>query len=144
MKYELEITINKPREEVIKIFDNQDNLSKWQKSLMSYDQISGTPREQGAKCKLLYDMNGRKTEMIETITSKNLPHQVTSTYDTKGVHNIQENYFYEEGADKTKWKTVSEFQFSGFMKIIGFLFQKSFPKTSYGFMEDFKEYAEKS
>ena len=79
MKYELEIIINKPRQEVVRLFDNQENLPKWQKGLMSFNHLSGNPGEVGAKSKLLYDMNGRKTEMIETITSNNLPDEFSGS-----------------------------------------------------------------
>lgn len=43
MKYELEITINLPRERVIELFDNPDNLKKWQEGLQSFSHRSGTP-----------------------------------------------------------------------------------------------------
>ncbi|QNL21028.1 SRPBCC family protein [Hyphobacterium sp. CCMP332] len=142
MKYELEININKPREEVIRLFDNPDNMSKWQKGLISFEHISGEVGQKGAKSRLLYDMNGRKTEMIETITKRNLPEEFSGTYEAKGVFNIQENYFYVIDDKTTKWKTISEFRFKGLMKIIAFLFGSSFKKTSYKFMVDFKNFAE--
>ena len=64
------------------------------------------------------------------------------TYDTKGVHNIQKNYFKDEG-DKTRWVSETEFQFSGFgMKLMGFLMPGAFKKQSFKYMQDFKAFAE--
>jgi hypothetical protein len=98
MKYTLEIIINKPRAEVIELFNNPDNLIKWQPGLQSYTHISGEQGKPGAKSKLKYDMNGRKIEMIETISVNKLPDEFSGTYETKGVFNTYENYFYEEGS----------------------------------------------
>ncbi|MFK7954108.1 MAG: hypothetical protein AB8B73_14765 [Ekhidna sp.] len=65
-----------------------------------------------------------------------------STYETKGIFNTQNNYFKEEG-DKTRWISVSEFQCSGFMKVISFFFgEKTFKKQSQVYMYDFKAFAE--
>lgn len=41
MKYKLDIIINKPVDEVIKLFDNPDNLKKWQPELVSFEHLSG-------------------------------------------------------------------------------------------------------
>ncbi len=65
-----------------------------------------------------------------------------TTYNTKGGHNIQKNYF-KEGDDKTWWISESEFQFSGFgMKLMDFLMPGAFKKQSKNYMEDFKGFAE--
>ncbi|MEQ9009514.1 MAG: SRPBCC family protein, partial [Ekhidna sp.] len=89
MKYTCEIVIDKPRDEVIKLFD------------------------------IKYDFGKRKMELIETITFRNLPDEFHGNYQTKGVVNIQKNYFKDEG-QKTKWISETEFKFSGFMKLMAF------------------------
>ena len=114
MKYSCEVTIAKPRDKVIELFDNSDNMARWQQGLQSYEHISGEPGQPGAKMRLNYDMNGRKVEMVETITSRNFPDEFSGTYEAKGVMNWVTNRFYEEGADKTRWVLDTEFKFSGF------------------------------
>ena len=144
MKYKTEVTINLSRERVLELFDNSDNMLKWQEGLIDYEYLSGEPGQPGAKMKLNYDMNGRKVEMIETITTRNFPDEFSGTYEASGVYNIMANYFHEEGLDKTRWVTVSEFQFSGMMKLIGFFMRGSFPKQTLKTMNDFKHFAEKA
>ena len=142
MKYTNEIVIDQPREKVIELFDNPDNMKFWQKGFVSFSTFEGTPGEVGAKSHLKYKMGKREVEMVETITQKILPEEFHGTYETKGVYNIQKNYFEEEG-DKTKWISESEFQFSGFMKLMSLLWgKKAFSKQSYSFMDDFKAFAE--
>ena len=103
MKYTIEIIIDLPREEVIKKMDNPDNMKHWQRGLLDYEQISGTPGKEGAKMKLDYKMGKREMSMVETIIKNQFPSEFHATYDTKGVHNMQRNYFEEVGENKTKW-----------------------------------------
>src|SRR5688572_20621412 len=68
MHYRLELEINAPRERVVELFLDPDNLQKWQPDLVSFEQIgSGAPREVGAKSKQVHRMGKREFEMIETI-----------------------------------------------------------------------------
>jgi hypothetical protein len=142
MKYTCEIVIDKPREEVIKLFDNPDNMKYWQKGLVSFEHITGEPGKPGAESLLRYKMGKREIEMIETITYRSLPDEFHGNYVARGVTNIQKNYFKDEG-DKTRWISEAEFKFSGFMKIMAFLMgKKAFQKQTQTYMEDFKAFAE--
>lgn len=142
MKYTTEIQIDLPVDQVVALFDNPDNMSKWQEGFVSFEHQSGIPGEAGAQSKLVYQMGKRRIEMIETITERNLPERFSGTYEAKGVKNWIENSFHEVGPNQTKWVSHNEFKFTGFMKIIGFLMPKSFPKQTNKFMSDFKKFAE--
>ena len=152
MKYSQEIEINLPREEVIKLFDNPDNMQKWQPELISFEPISGNPGEEGARSRLKYKMGKREIEMIETITKRNLPREFNGTYEANGVLNIISNKFIDISESKTRWtaenlqqlfdNTENEFQLKGFMKLMGIFMPGSFKKQSYKYMIQFKEFAE--
>lgn len=142
MNSTVEIEINLPREEVVKLFDSQENCFKWQEGLQSFEHLSGEPGQPGAQSKLVYQMGKRRIEMIETITTRNLPDEFSGTYDAKGVHNVVENRFIEIGPDKTKWESENEFQFTGFMRLIGFFMGSAFPKQSLKYLKNFKAFAE--
>jgi len=142
MKYTCDIVIDKPIDEVIALFDNPDNMEKWQPGFISHEHISGESGMPGAKMRLKYKMGKRDIEMVETILTRNLPEEFSGTYEAKGVYNIVKNSFEPIGENKTMWKTYQEFKFSGFMKIIGFLMPGSFKKQSMKYMELFKEFAE--
>jgi len=144
LKYKNEIIINAPREKVVAIFEDPEKLKDWQPGFISMEHISGTPGKNGAKSKVLYKMGKREIEMIETITNNNLPEEFSGTYDANGVHNIVRNYFEELPDGKTKYWTDSEFQFKGFMKIIGFLFPGAFKKESQKYLVQLKDFVERS
>ena len=142
MKYTTEIEINLPREKVIELFDNTENLKKWQEGLISFENFEGEPGQVGAKSNLKYKMGKREIEMVETITKRDFPDEFFGTYETKGVWNEVKNYFTEEGDDLTKWRLDTEFKGSGMMKIMMFLAPGMFKKQTLKSMNDFKNFAE--
>jgi hypothetical protein len=144
MKYVTEIEINLPREKVVELFDNQDNMIKWQPGLMSCEPISGNPGEEGAKSILKYRMGDREVEMIETITKRALPDEISGIYEAKGVWNQAINSFIEINPDKTMWKIESEFVGKGFMKLMMLFMPGMFKKQTLKDMNNFKKFAETS
>jgi hypothetical protein len=58
--YTVEIEIDLPRDQVIALFDNTENLFKWQTGLKDFEHISGEPGQPGAKSKLTY-LYGKRT-----------------------------------------------------------------------------------
>ncbi|UOY07333.1 SRPBCC family protein [Muricauda sp. SCSIO 64092] len=143
MKYTTEVLVDLPRDEFITKLDNPDNMKHWMRGLLAYDVISGETGQEGAQMNMKFKMGKRNMEMVETIIKRNMPEEFHATYDTKGVHNIQKNFFKEENG-KTRWISESEFQFEGFgMKLMAFLMPGAFKKQSKKYAEDFKNFAEK-
>lgn len=143
MKYTSEIEINLPIARVVELFDNPDNLSKWMDGLESFEHLSGTPGEAGAKSKLKFKMGKREFEMVETVHSRNLPDEMTGMYEAKGVTNIIKVKFVDLGNNKTKYISEQEFKMEGFMmKIMGFLMPGLFKKQTMKYLKDFKTFAE--
>ncbi|MGB3226884.1 MAG: hypothetical protein WBB02_02835 [Saprospiraceae bacterium] len=110
--------------------------------LQSFEIISGNPGQVGAKARLIFLMGKRKMEMIETITVRNLPTEFSGTYEANGVFNIVKNSFKEMGPNRTKYISEQEFQFKGFIKVIGFIMPGAFKKQSMKYLEAFKNFAE--
>ena len=143
MKYANEITINLPVHQVIELFDSAENLPKWQPGLLSFEHLSGTPGQPGAKSLLKYQMGKREMKMVETITTRNLPDEFSGTYETKGVFNQASNQFVAISETKTRWITHNHFKFSGFMWMMSlFMRKKTFQNQSQFYMTKFKEFAE--
>ncbi len=143
MKYTTEVIIDLPREEVVKKLDNPENMKHWQKGLIGYELLDGTPGQVGAKMKLEYKMGKRELSMTETITKNDFPAEFHANYDTSGVHNIQRNYFHDIDGNSTRWVSESEFKFAGFgMKLMGWLMPGAFKKQSQKYLNDFKDFAE--
>lgn len=142
MKYTCEIEIEKPISRVIELFDDPDKMSEWMEGLISFEHLSGEAGQVGAKSKLVFQMGKRQVEMIETITVRNLPDEFSGTYDAEGVHNIVKNKFVALSDTKTKYISEQEFQFKGFMKVVGFLMPGAFKKQSMKYLTNFKTFVE--
>jgi len=143
LKYTSEIEIDIPLNVFIKKLDNPDNMKHWQKGLQSYEHISGKPGKVGAKMKLNFMFKKRHMELIETIIENNFPDSFKASYDTKGMHNIQKNYFKKTSPNSTKWICENEYlPTSFFMKLMISLMPSAFKKQSLGYMEDFKNFVE--
>ncbi|MBN2174201.1 MAG: SRPBCC family protein [Bacteroidales bacterium] len=142
MKYTNEIVLALPLNKVIELFDNPENMREWQPGLISFEHLSGSPGEEGAKSKLKYKMGKREVEMVETIVKRDLPGEFTGTYEAKGVFNLVKNSFIRMGPQETKWISENEFRFSGFMIFFAWFMPGAFRKQSRKLMEQFKNFAE--
>lgn len=142
MKYTLEVEIDRPVQEVTELFDNPDNLKYWMDSLVSFEHLTGIPGQPGAQSRLLFKMGKRNVEMIETITTRNLPEEFSGTYEANGVYNEIRNKFEPLSGNRTKYTAENSFEFRGFMKLVAFLIPGAFKKQSLKYMEDFKDFAE--
>jgi len=143
MKYINEIIIQVPREKVVELFENPENVSKWQPGFVSMELQSGEKGELGSKTLLKYKMGKREVEMVETITEKRLPEIFCGTYETKGVWNEVKNHFEELPNGSTRYWSENEFKMSGMMKVFAFLMPGAFKKQSQKYLELFKDFAEK-
>lgn len=144
MKYSTEIIVNLPRDQMIELFNSEENLYKWMPGLQSVEHIDGERGETGARSRQIFDMNGRTIEMIETIEESNFPEVFQARYETKGVLNISRHRFEPAGPEQTRWINENDFEFSGVMRLIGVVMRRSFPKQSLEFQEHFKKFAEGS
>ncbi len=141
--YTVHIDIALPRDRVIELFDNPDNLAKWQTGLQSFERISGEPGQPGAKSKLVF-LNGKhRIELIETVTERNLPDEFNGSYEWGGGKNTLRNRFIELGPDRTRWESTCAYEFSTLMlKLMGVFCPGMFRKQNLKFLENFKAFAE--
>ncbi len=142
MKYDTEIVIDLARAQVVELFDNPDNMSKWQPGFVSMEHFEGEYGQAGAKSKLVYDMNNRRLEMVETIVTRNLPDEFSATFEAPNVWNLSENFFTEIDVNSTKWLAKNEFKCSGMVGVMAFFVPWMFKRQTLKNMKDFKAFAE--
>ena len=143
MTYTIEIIVEIPRDEFISKLNNVDNLKHWHQGLVSAEHISGHPGDLGAKMKLNYDFGKRKMQLMETLTKINLPSELHASYKTKGMNNLQENYFERTSEGYTKWICKNQFiPLNLIMHLFTIFMPKAFKKQTRKYMQDFKNFAE--
>jgi len=144
MKYTITINIERPRDQVVALFDNPDNLKHWQDGLISYEQLSSTPHQPGAKMKLIYKMGKREIEMVETLVKYNLPEELVGTYEADSVHNYLRNTFEVAPNGTTNYTCYTEFKMKALMmRLMAFLMPGAFKKQTLKFMMQFKGFVER-
>lgn len=145
MKYSLELTIDKPRTEVWKIFGDPNNMDKWQPSLMKIEHLDGTAGQPGSVAKLTFKNGDREFSLIEKVTFRSEFERLDGVYINEFADNPVKNTFLENGPNKTLWKVDVEFRFKTFMmRLIGPFVKKRFVANTWRDMERFKTLVESS
>ncbi|MCH2225021.1 MAG: SRPBCC family protein [Crocinitomicaceae bacterium] len=142
MKYQIETTISQNINLVLERFQDPEGIKKWQRGFISLEHLSGTPGETGSKSKLKFRQGKRNMEVIETITTKQLPEKLITIYETKGVWNEVITRFKKIENEKTLHTSEITFKMKGMLKIMGWIMPGMFKKQSKQYMDDFKYYAE--
>lgn len=142
MKYTLTMVIDRPVEMVAALYDDPSNLPKWQPNIVSYTPVSGISGQQGSKAQLTFQMQEDKVNVLETIISRNLPTEITGSYQTKGVKNLVKNTFKATPDNGTLWTVESMFVFSGIKKLLSLFMKGDFKQQTNVLMTRFKQFAE--
>ena len=82
--------------------------------------------------------------MTETIVERKMPDVYTLRYDGKGVKNLVENRFYEDGPGKTRWVMTNDLQFSPLTAVASGFIKDIVVKQNQESMQRFKAWAEAS
>ena len=142
LKYSEEIEINSNIDTLIELVDNPYNMKEYMDGIESYTVLSGNIREVGTKAEIIALMGESKIIMIEEIITNNLPEEKKVTYKADGVYNIVTNKLVKISDNKTRFINEQEFEFKGYMKIMGFFMPSAFKQQSRIYLQDFKEFAE--
>ncbi|MDP4264216.1 MAG: SRPBCC family protein [Bacteroidota bacterium] len=144
MRFTCTTEVDLPLQTTVSIFNNRDNLGKWQQGLVSDELISGIPGEAGSKSRLVFDTGKHVIELTETILSKNLPAEMKGLYEHKHMVNTMSNRFTPAGENKTRYDAEIEYtKFIGFMpKIMALLMPGIFKKQVQKTLDRFKIFAE--
>lgn len=145
MKYRLELTLQKPRAEVWRIFDDPNNMDKWQPTLTKIERLEGVAGQPGSVAKLTFKNGDREFSLIEKVTYRAEPERLDGMYENEFADNAVKNTFLERGSNETLWKVEVEFKFKTLaMRLIGPFVKKKFVANTQRDMDRFKTLVESS
>ena len=142
MKFRNEIVIDADQRTVWAVFDNPDNMQAWQPTLESFTRKSGEDGQPGAVALLVYDENGRKVKLIETITERREPHFMAGTYESDIGNALIVSHFEDIGEGRTRWVMYGNHSFKGIFRFLGIFFASSVRKRNEELMNNFTLFAE--
>ena len=140
MKSVVEVEINKPQQEVAKLFADPANNPKWMHDLKRYEAVSGDQENPGSTYRLI----PKKGNMIflATIVEKS-PDKLKLDIEASNVHVSVTGKLKALSPAKTKLISEEEFTFRGlFNRIFGFFAGKSIKSAHRRHIEEFKHFAE--
>lgn len=145
MKYRLELTLQKPRAEVWRIFDDPNNMDKWQPTLTKIERLEGVAGQPDSVAKLTFKNGDREFSLIEKVTHRAEPERLDGMYENEFADNAVKNTFLERGSNETLWKVEVEFKFKTLaMRLIGPFVKKKFVANTQRDMDRFKTLVESS
>ncbi len=143
MDYTRSTTVSGDRDTIAALFVDASTWNEWQPSLLSIEVLDGAPPARGARSRLTFRRGKNGTMvMTETVELDSLPERWNVVYEVSGVHNLCETRFEQVDARTTLIEQRNVFRFSGFMKVVGLLFARSFPAETQKSLEAFRQFAE--
>ena len=142
IKYSDEIIINSNIDTVSALFDNPYNMKEYMQEIKDYKLISGEIKEVGAKAEITSIIGKKTFIMIEEIITNNLPDEKKVTYTSNGIYNLVTNKLIKISENNTKLVNEQEFEFKGYMKVIGFFMPSVFKEKSRAYLASFKNFIE--
>jgi len=145
MKFTCTTEINLPISRVVELWRDDGNFKEWQDGFVMIEHLSGEPGSVGAKSRIYLKQGKRKIELLETISSINLPHEKIAIYEHIHMTNIQTTHFKSLSANRTQYISEIEYtKFNGMLpKLMAIFFPGMFKKQSQKWLDQFKEFAER-
>jgi len=143
MDYTRSVLVSGERDAIAALFVDTSTWSEWQPGLLSIEVLDGAPPATGARSRLTFRRGKNGTMvMTETIERSALPDEWSVAYEVSGVHNLCETRFTARDAGTTLIEQRNVFRFSGFMRVVGLLFARSFPIETQRSLEAFRDFAD--
>lgn len=139
MRFEKSLTIRKPVSEVYALYTDRQELSQWQPDFTNSRQIESYPLP---KYTHQIPLGRRKMKMTETILVQHRPDRCDLQYVLKGVTQTVCNTFSAIEPGVTQWHCLTEYRFTGIMRIISIFMRGNFRTQTEMMMQNFKGFAE--
>ena len=138
MKLNFEIIIDASLDDVWAAFTNPDNMGRWMQNFESFTTISGVPGQPGTVAKVVFNENGKRVVLKETVTERRDPDFLAGTYEADGSSTHIVNHFEAIDDEHTKWTSWCRFTFTGMMRFFAIFIGGAIRKRTEGDMNRFK------
>jgi len=138
MKLNFDIEIDAGLHDVWAAFTNPGNMGRWMQNFASFTPISGEPGQAGAVAEVVFDENGKRVMMRETITERRDPDFLAGSYETVHGTTIIVNHFEAIDDQHTRWSSWCNFTFTGVMRFMSIFIGGTIRKRTEGDMQRFK------
>lgn len=124
MKFRYEIEIDAGLDTVWEAFGDADRRRHWQPTLKERIHMAGEPGRPGSVTELVFEENGRRIAMTETITERREPDFMAAQYATGSARTLVVTTFEASGAARTRLTSWSNTHFTGMTRYFWPLFRR--------------------
>ncbi|MFM9057153.1 MAG: SRPBCC family protein [Bacteroidota bacterium] len=142
MQYEHSTTIALSLDRVYALLNDHAGMKHWMPGLMAVEPTEGTNGEVGSKAILRFQMGKRMMSMEEHVLEANGKDQVLVEYRSPMAVNRVRKMLHANPDGTTEYRMENQFTFRGVMRLMAPLMKGTFRKTSLGYLERFKAFAE--
>lgn len=142
MQYEHSTTIALPVERVYALLNDHGGMKHWMPGLTAIESKEGENGHVGAKAILHFQMGKRIMSMEERVVEANGKDEVVVEYRSPMALNRVRKTLRSNPDGTTEYRMENHFTFRGVMRLMAPLMKGTFRKTSLGYLERFKAFAE--
>ncbi len=140
MDYTSSVVVPGGREQIAAMFTDTTTWKAWQPTFLTAEVLDQAASGGPVQSRLAFQRGRGEMVMTETVLDAALPDHWNVTYETSGVHNLCETRFVANDDGTTTIEQRNVFRFTGFMRVVGALFGKSFPAETQKTLEAFRDY----
>ncbi len=111
MKYQVEVLIERKRDDVVAAYLDIDMMKKWEKGLTDIESVKGSLFEEGSEGYLHFSFGDQTMKMKVTNEKITIPEQIIQIYEVPGAWNRCDNHFIDQNGH-TLWIMDVEFRFA--------------------------------
>ncbi len=142
LRYQNSVTINKPRSEVWKIFNDEARMKDWLEGLESVELVSGEKGQPGSKYKLVIAGEGENVEIYETMKEVRTEALYSFVLDAEPLTNEVEVTFADKDGGTEMVQKEAVAGKSLVWRSLFYWLQSTFQTNSKRNLENFKRIAE--
>ncbi|NNC83684.1 MAG: SRPBCC family protein [Flavobacteriales bacterium] len=144
LKFICETNIDAPRDKVVALWSDPDNLKHWQEGFLGIEHLTGERGATGSTSRMRYLMGKNEMELHETIVKNDLPDEFIGEYVHEKMSNRLTTRFTDLGDGRTAyWSEVHYTELHGFMvQMMARLFPGVFKKQVMKWILNFKKFVE--
>lgn len=140
--YTINVSIDKPIEDVFKAFNNSENIKNWIPEVQSFEVVNNNPGKTGSIYKITVLNQGQEIVMTEKVMAYVPNEKVTLFFDAEGMLK-KDDYIFTEKKGKTIVTVSTSCQSETYLMACVFPFFKStFVKQDQSYLNNFKTFVE--
>ena len=141
--YTAQVSVNKPVNEVFKIFNNSENIKNWIPEIKSLDIVNENPGKTGSVYKIVLDNQGQEITMTEKVIAYVENEKLTLFFDAENMLK-RDDYVFTGNNGMTTITLNSSCQGETYIMSCMFpYFKSTFQEQDQSYLNNFKAFVEK-